>query len=223
MATVAFGALMLQTAGCITIGTVESKPEIDLFDPEVEDMMIKEPTIIPGFVLFLEVTSGGMPVVPGGPRLVSLRNEITVPLVGAVDCTDLTLRQLQEQLKEEYVVLYNNPEVILSFVINPNDPPPWGTVGIYGRGVVREGRVGIPSTNQLTLTRAIQELGGLSPIANRRKITVTRTATQKELPHLKVPRVQQKKTFSYDDIASGVIPDPRLLQGDTVHVPEIIF
>ena len=207
--------------GCLTSCIVVKgpPPEVDLFDPEIVKMMIKEPVIIPGMVLYMEITAGGSQVVPGGQKIVSLRGDIVVPLVpDPVDCTDLTLRQLTDKLTEAYEVLYKNPSVTVMFA-SGSDMSPWGTVGIYGC-VGREGRVPLPSTSQLSLTQAIQLSGGPTPLANRKRIQVTRIATPKDLPQLTLEKVSQTKEFSYADISSGIIPDPQLLKDDVVRVPE---
>ena len=213
------GVALAQTAGCIW-SPRPPKPEIDLFDPAIMAHLIKEPLIIAGLVLYLEVTAGGQHVVPPGNKIVSLRNDITVPIVGEVDCTGLTLRQLSEKLTEAFAVYYNNPSVTVTFVQNEATSP-WGTVGVYGC-VGREGRVNIPATSQLSLTHAIQQAGGLTPLANRKRVQVTRTATPKDLPQLDIT-VTQSREFSYDDISNGRIQDPPLIKDDVVRVWETFF
>jgi len=192
---------------------------VDLFAPETVEMMSKrEPVIHSGMVLSIEVTAGGLQVVPVGPKIVSMRGDIVMPLIPEpVMCAGLTLMQLMEKLTELYEVLYNKPSVSVIFVQDIQTSP-WGQVGIYGE-VGREGPINLPPTSLLSLTQAIQLAGGLSPLANRNKIRVTRVATPKELPLLiKTDRVSQTREFSWVDISTGLIPDPPLLKDDVVRV-----
>ncbi len=214
-------AACIQIGGCVGIPPPPVDPnEIDLFDPDVVKLLMKEPVIIPGSVLYVEVIAGGTLVLRDPQKIVSLRNEISLPLLGMVDCTGLTLQQLIDALKAQYAMYYNDPTVTATFAVTDNvSISPWGTVGVYGC-VVREGRVNIPSTSQLSLTRAIQEVHGMTPMANRKKIRVTRTASG-------LPQIQgvltQSKDFNYDDISSGKIPDPPLIKDDAVRVWETVF
>ena len=214
----AAAAMALPMAGCL--GTckpvITGKPDLDLFAPETVEMMIKEPVILAGMVLTIEVTAGGMQVFPGGPKIVSLRGDIVMPLIPEpVECAGMTCNQLMLKLAEAYEVLYNKPSVSVMFVQDPQNSP-YGTVGIYGQ-VGREGPISLPTTSRLSLTQAIQMAGGLSPLANRRRIQVTRAATPKELPQL-TNRLSQTREFSWVDISAGIIPDPPLLKDDVVRV-----
>ena len=211
-------AALMFTTGCVK--PPRPRHGVDLFDPEVAAQLVKEPLIIPGRMLFLEVTAEGLQVVPGVQKIVSLRNDISVPLVGEVNCAGLTLPQLSEKLTEAYSTLYHNPSVTLAFAPNPDDSP-WGTVGVYGC-VVREGHVNLPPTGRMTLTRAIQGANGLTPVANRKRLQVTRVASPSDFPQLETT-LRQTQEFSYDDISSGRIPDPPLVRDDVVRVLEIKF
>jgi len=217
-------AMTLYMAGCFVTckPTEPNKQGVNLFDPETVEMMVKkEPVIIPGMVLNIEVTAGGMQVVPMGPKIVSLRGDIVMPLIPEpVECAGLTCNQLMLKLAELYEVLYNKPSVSVMF-IQDSLTSPYGTVGIYGE-VGREGPINLPTTSQLSLTSAIQQAGGLSPLANRKKIQVTRIATPKELPQL-TNRLSQTREFSWVDISTGIIPDPPLLKDDVVRVPQSPF
>ena len=226
----AMAAVLMQTTGCIHWlwgkdgGGSNIRPgDPDLFNPEIMAQLIKEPLIIPGLVLYLEITAGGQHVVPPGNKIVSLRNDISVPILGEVDCTGLTLQQLSVKLTTGFAEYYNNPSVNVTFVFGGGNDTisPWGTVGIYGC-VGREGRVNIPATSQLSLTHAISQANGLTPLANRRRVQVTRIATPADLPQLE-QTVRQFKEFSYDDISNGRIPDPWLIKDDVVRVFEVRF
>ena len=70
--------------------------------------------------------------------------------------------------------------------------------------------------------RAIQEAGGLTPLANRKRVQVTRIVGPEDLPQL-TETVKQTKEFSYDAISSGRIPDPPLVKDDVVRVFETTF
>ena len=207
-------------AGCVwmRVGKTTQNPnDIDLFDPEVVRQLIREPVIIPRLVLWIEVKAGDLFVVPGGQKIVSLRNEINLHLLGEVDCTGLTFRQLTEKLNEAYKKHYNEPIVtrIDWYGISIDY---WGMVGIYGE-VAREGRLNIPFPHvySLSLTNALEQAGGFTPQADRSRIHVTRIATPRDLPQL-TETVRQGKVFDYEKIVSGQTPDPPLIKDDAVRV-----
>ena len=214
--------MALLMAGCFRIwGTGATGPknggqDVNLFAPEIVEMMIKEPVILPGMVLNIEVTAGGMQVFPGGAKIVSLRGDIVMPLIPEpLECAGLTCNQLMLKLAEAYEVLYNKPSVSVMFMQDPQNSP-YGTVNIYGE-VGREGPISLPTTSKLSLTAAIQQAGGLSPLADRKRILVIRTATPKELPQL-TENLSQTRIYSWMEISAGIIPDPPLLKDDVVRV-----
>jgi polysaccharide biosynthesis/export protein len=86
------------------------------------------------------------------------------------------------------------------------------TVTITGN-VNRTGSVAFPLKGGLTLLTAISQAGGFSPIANKKKVTITRTVDG------------NPKTFVINatKIAEGEEKDFTLLPGDSISVPERLF
>jgi len=208
---------VLNLATCLTSCVSVSEPnKINLFDPEFTKQLIKEPIIIPGLTLNLEVTTNGVHVLSENFKIVSLNNKISLPLVGEMDCTGLSFPKLLGKLAEAYKTHYDNPSVTGTFIIEELEFG-GGTIGVYGC-VGRQGRINMPFTHPLPLTIAILQVGGLTPQANR-KIQITRTATPYDFPQLKEP-VTQTMEFNYDAILSGKIPDPPLVRDDVVRVLE---
>lgn len=203
-------------AGCVPPPNgPESHSTVDFFSKEFVKTRLVDPPVIPGLQLFVEVLASGVPVVREQNKIVSSRNDVSLPLLGNVDCTGMGLQQVIDKLTKDYSELYHNPSVTVTFMFSDGAGglvSPWGTVNVYGC-VMREGTVNIPSTNELTLTRAIQLVGGMTAFANRRRIRVTR----------EMDGETQSKDFNFEDISLGKIPDPPLLKGDRVRVFEATF
>ena len=89
---------------------------------------------------------------------------------------------------------------------------PWGSVLVTG-AVAREGPVNMPSTRDLTVTRAVMFAGGASPLADKSKVRVTRREADGKLTKFVIDLVKIGKDGRSDlDIA--------LRSGDVVWVPE---
>jgi protein involved in polysaccharide export with SLBB domain len=86
----------------------------------------------------------------------------------------LTLEALKLKLVKQYSVYYRQPQVSVTFApYDGKGVSPWGTVTVLGE-VARPGPVNMPATMDLTVTKVLQEAGGLKPFADRTKIRVTR-------------------------------------------------
>ena len=181
-----FTLFLSLTVCLINCVTLPQPQKINLFAPEMTTQLIKEPLIIPGWALYLEVMADDLPVAQMDVKMVSWENTLSVPLLGEIDCTGLTIQKLSKKLTTAYEVIYQNPSVTIMIRGAPSSP--WGMIEIYGC-VNQEGCFEIPHTNQLSLTQAIKKTGGFTPQANR-KIQITRTATPYDFPQLKEPVTQ---------------------------------
>lgn len=133
------------------------------------------PRIRPGIALIVQVGSvASQPITM--QTLVDQNGDITLQhlLQKPVACDGLTLEALKLKLVKQYSVYYRQPQVSVTFA--PYDGKgisPWGTVTVLGE-VARPGPVNMPATMDLTVTKVLQEAGGLKPFADRSKIRVTR-------------------------------------------------
>lgn len=149
---------------------------------------------------------------------VSHEGDIALPLVGTVQVKGMTLRQAESMLTEKYRVFYVDPVVRMDFVLDgvTDATSPWGYVTVLGQ-VKNPGRVNLPPTRDLTVTRAIQLAGGLSTSARQRAVRVTRYGPDGDKPE--VLKVNLRKVG-----APGARDEDLLLKdGDVVFVPETLF
>ena len=174
-----------------------------------------KPRVRPGVVIVVQVSSvGSQPVTMQAQ--VDQNGEVTLPhlLDKPVLCDGLTLDVLKDKLVKAYEYYIKQPQLTVTFA--PFDGKtgvsPWGTVTVLGE-VSRQGPVNMPPTMDLTVTKVLQEAGGLKSFANKRKILVTRcekdgskTRTIVDLNEI------GKKGLVEKDIA--------LRAGDVVFVPE---
>jgi protein involved in polysaccharide export with SLBB domain len=159
-------------AGCWMLKRADAGEEVGKQAVFVEP---GEPTIKPGLVLKVSVTASGAEAVQESTKEVNANGEILMPLIGAVKCDGLTVVALQEKVKESYKSYFLDPQVTVSFVYQENAgmKSPWGSVLIMGE-VVRPGPVNMPSTGDLTVTRALMLAGNVTPLADKSKVRVTR-------------------------------------------------
>jgi polysaccharide export outer membrane protein len=173
-----------------------------------------EPTIKSGLTLKVAVSASGMPAVREDLKEVDANGEILMPLIGAVKCEGLTLVDLQEKLKTAYKDYYIEPQATVGFVYVPDSgmKSPWGTVLLMGE-VARPGPVNMPSTRDLTVTRAVMLAGGATPLADKRKVRVTRREADGSLKKFEVDikRIGEKGLMDLDIV---------LKPGDVVWIPE---
>ncbi len=109
----------------------------------------------------------------------------------------------------------NNGSVALrpgDIITVPKSPMVDKSVTITGK-VNRTGPVAFPLKGELTLLSAISQAGGFSPIANPKRVTITRTADG------------QSKVFVVNatEISEGKKKDFVLFPGDSISVPERLF
>jgi polysaccharide export outer membrane protein len=141
---------------------------------------------------------------------VSQDNTIVVPLLGVVSVKDRTVRETElmitELYKQDYLV---NPQINITVL----DYSP-RTVNVFG-AVNNPGSVVIPPERELTLLDAIARSGGFSRLANRSKVSLTRTKPDGD-------------TINYiinaDQLVAGDAGNRAPVQdGDVIFIPERVL
>jgi len=184
-------------------------------ESEMEGMHL-EPRIRAGLSIDVVVMVAGTKEVEENSKRVTASGSISLPLLGNVEAVPLTLKELTALLEKKYTEYFVEPRVIVEFSkdLGPDGISPWGSVTVMGR-VVRPGKVNIPPTRDLTVSRAIQQVGGFSSSANESNIRITRRLKSDQTETLKV---------DLKAMASGAIDqDIVLYPGDVVFVPERIL
>ena len=135
--------------------------------------------------------------------MVQADGKISVPLIGEVEAAGLTLAELQKTLIEKIGRYIHNPVVTVhTRQINSRK--------VYVMGAVKkEGP--IPLLRPMTVLQAINEAGGFSEFAKKKKIYVLRTVNGKRV----------KLPFDYPAVVKGqnLEQDITLLVDDTIVVP----
>lgn len=130
---------------------------------------------------------------------------ISMPLIGSVRIEGLTTDQaaaaITRRLADGYLV---KPEVSVSIEARIRK-----TVTILGQAQ-RPGVFELPAHRQLTLVEAIGMAGGVTRIANSKKISLKRTSGNVE-------------TVNLSDITKGTGADIPLRDGDVITIPESLF
>jgi polysaccharide export outer membrane protein len=169
-----------------------------------------------GLTMNVQVLVTGQKEIDEKNRRISESGYITLPLVGDVPMTGLTVAEAQAVLKVSYGRFFVAPQVIVECLMESGDAAvsPWGHVTVLGR-VKKPGHVNMPPTRELTVSRAIQLAGGLDTSARSGAIRVTRTR----------PGSTEHFEVDLDRIgARGQTKDDvQLLPGDVVYVPEAVL
>jgi polysaccharide export outer membrane protein len=131
-----------------------------------------------------------------------------------VKCEGLTVVALQEKIREAYKNYFIDPQVTVSFLFVENSgmKSPWGSVLVMGE-VARPGPVNMPSTRDLNVTRVLMLAGGVTALADKRSVRVTRREKDGALKRFSVNIEQIGKEGPAD-------LDVILKPGDVVWVPE---
>ncbi len=131
---------------------------------------------------------------------------INMPLIGAVRLAGLTTDQaatlIEGKLRDGYLV---RPEVSVAITARVRK-----SVTVLGE-VQKPGVFRLDPNRQLTLVEALGMAGGMTRIANEKKITLKRRGQAQPL------RIDLR------NITSGQAKDVPLLDGDIVTVPESLF
>lgn len=135
---------------------------------------------------------------------------IDLPLVGTINLKNRSLSEVQSNLtdlyRRDYLV---NPQVNVSVLEYASR-----TVNVLG-AVNSPGSVAMPPETDLTLLDAIARSGGFSRLANRSRVSLTRT-----LPGGRTQNI----VINADQIMAGNTTERwQLVNGDVVYVPERVL
>jgi polysaccharide export outer membrane protein len=140
----------------------------------------------------------------GEPRI-SQQNSITLPLIGEVNLRDKTLLEAKNLIRDLYAKDYLvNPQVTVNVMEYSKR-----YVNVIGQ-VTNAGAIEFPPEQGLTLTQAITRAGGLTRLADKKKVTLTRT----------VDGETTRRVVNIEDLLSGAEKDIILIKDDTINVPE---
>lgn len=212
---VLYACLSIVCFGCEILSPHSNKNESS-FDPsQVAYWSDGKARIKPGVLLKIQVGSVGIPPVEMDV-LVDTQGNVTLPylLSEPVFCDGLTLDVFQKKLLKNYQRYIKQPQVNVHF--GPYDlrsgVSPYGSVVVLGE-VVNPGHVNMPSTMDLTVTKALQLAGNTKPFANKRKVLVSRRLQNGELKRSEVDIVEIGEKGRIDK-------DILLRPGDVVYVRE---
>ena len=177
----------------------------------------KSPMLRPGLLVRVTVLVSGKREIDAEVKRVSDNNLLDLPLIGPVAVQGMTLSELSSTLQTRYQDYFIDPQVLAEFVFEerPDAISPWGSVVVLGR-VKTPGRVNIPPTQDLTVSGAIQQAGGLDTSAKSSAIRLTRRKPDGSTERITVDfsAVGQRGTVENDLI---------LKPGDLIFVPERVF
>lgn len=174
--------------GCNSAGSGSSESEIPPEEtPEATDETLqkallerqkyhgKEPFFEPGMSISVEVNVQGKAEQVIASRKINQQGEINLPLVQRVKVGNMTRAQIESKLVEAYSAYYVNPNVLVKFVGNEDDPnlTPWGYVTILGY-VATPGRVAMTPGAQLYVSSALQKAGGYQQGTKLNRIQIFR-------------------------------------------------
>ena len=210
----ACGLLAVGAGGCTVLDYFDGLGQKDgNVNPNVLATYFDGPKVRPGVALDISVTAVGASQSSHKQYFVDADGYISMELVGQIKCDGMSLVGLQKKIESAYKKYYLNPSVTVTFIYQAgqNMVSPWGTVTILGE-VARQGPVDVPSTMDLRLTRALQLAGGVTAIADRRRVQVTRCDKDGKQTKTKVDLVE---------IGEEGRPDKDMLlkPGDVVWVP----
>ncbi|BCX47075.1 sugar ABC transporter substrate-binding protein [Haloferula helveola] len=136
----------------------------------------------------------------------SAAGTIDIPLIGAVKLSGLTTSQaaraIEAKLRDGYLV---KPEVTVSITDRVRK-----TVTVLGQ-VQKPGVFRLDPNRQLTLVEALGMAGGMTRIANDKKVTLKRRGSS------------QPQRINVRSITSGEAKDITLRDGDIITIPESLF
>ncbi len=205
--------LALTSGGCGTVVGFFKDDGKNAVDTEVLATYFDGPKVRPGVALGISVTAAGQPGAERKQYFVDAEGYITMELVGQIKCDGLTLVELQQKVADAYKEYFLEPRVNATFIYQAgaNMVSPWGTVTVLGE-VGRPGPVDVPSTMDLRVTRALQLAGGVTSIADKHRVKVTRCDKAGK---------QTKTIVDLIEIGEDGRPDKDMIlkAGDVVWVP----
>ncbi len=170
-----------------------------------------------GLIMNVTVLVGGAVEIAEENKRVSDSGTIALPLLGPIKAEGHTLDSIGKLLTALYGRYFVEPQVMVDLVHDDTREgvAPWGYVTVLGR-VKKPGRVPIPATRDLTVSRAIQHAGGFDTSARSNAIRVTRQNAD---------GTQTGRDIDLQAVgARGEVDQDILLQSeDVVFVPERIF
>lgn len=204
--------MLSSMGGCALLDMLNEQEKSDM-DAEVLATYFDGPKVRPGVALSISVTAQGQTGQESKQYFVDADGCIAMPLVGQIKCNGLTLTGVQQKITAAYKEYYRDPAVTATFIYQAgqNMVSPWGTVTVLGE-VARPGPVDVPSTMDLRVTRALQLAGGMTAIADKRRVRVTRCDKDGK---------QTKTQVDLVEIGEDGRPDKDMLlkAGDVIWVP----
>lgn len=197
--------------------SVEKKAGEPSMAVTVPDSSSPEVLLRPGLLLNVRVLVAGQKEVEEANKRIQNDGTLSLPLVGLVHAGGKTLPAFRDDLFRLYDSgFFVNPQVIVEFAAEQAADGlfPWGYVTVLGR-VKQPGRVSIPPTKDISVSRAIQLAGGFDTSARATSIRVTREKDGK----------QQLFSVDLKDVGArgNAKADMVLMPNDIVYVPEEIF
>ena len=136
----------------------------DATGPEIRPEWQEPGRIRPGVALIIQVGTPSSPPTVMNVQ-VDQNGDVTMPLLlqKPVACDGLSLEAFRQKLVKAYSEFYRQPQVSVTFApFDGRGVSPWGTVTVLGE-VATPGPVNIPSTMDITVTKALQMAGGVRP------------------------------------------------------------
>lgn len=212
-----YSRIVLAALLCLGFSGCESLEKIvrpEPAGPEVGPEWQEPGRIRPGVALIIQVGTSSSP-----PTVVNVQvdqnGDVTMPLLlqKPVACDGLSLEAFRQKLVKAYSEFYRQPQVSVTFApFDGRGVSPWGTVTVLGE-VATPGPVNIPSTMELTVTKALQMAGGVKPYADKSSIKVSRCDKDGRVTRTVVDLKEIGKDGRVDK-------DMTLRAGDVVWVPE---
>ena len=210
-------SIPLFAAGCIDLNAVGrffgSEDSRVAPEAEVAATYVGEPKVRNGLVISITVSAAGTEAYQSKEYRVDSEGKILMPLIGAVKCDGLSLVELSDKIAGMYREYLQDPQITAVFVYASGSGmiSPWGTVTVLGE-VGRPGPVDIPSTQDLTVTRALQLAGGSSSLADNKRVQVSHCDKDGKITKTRVNLVEIGREGRVDK-------DIRLSAGDVIWVP----
>jgi polysaccharide export outer membrane protein len=140
----------------------------------------------------------------------SQESKVTLPLIGTINLTGMTVRQATELIEtlydRDYLVRPQVSVSVLEYAVR--------TVNVLG-AVNKAGPVAFPTEQSMSLLDAIGGAGGFTRLADRSRIKVTRQTADGKT---------EAQIIDADAIIQGRKKEDWPLQkGDVIYVPERIF
>lgn len=209
-----FALLLMATASFTGCETLKGLVRHEASGPDVAPTWQEAGLIRPGVALIVQI---GTPSTPPTTinAIVDQNGDVTIPLLlqKPVACDGLSLEAFRQKLIKAYSEFYRQPQITVTFApYDGRGVSPWGTVTVLGE-VASPGPVNIPSTMELTVTKALQMAGGVKPYADKTAIQVSRCDKDGHIT---------KTNVDLKEIGQGgrVDKDMTLRAGDVLWVPE---